>query len=132
MGAWAVRQVVGPARGAARRWSVAPGHDAAVDVPDGAGDPAGGRGQQEGDGVGQVAGGAGPAERVQAVEAVQGLHELVGRYEPLVDRGGDYGRCDRVDPDVVGAELDGQVVGQRVQPALGQRVTLRRGGRDCV
>src|SRR6266566_6613689 len=52
---------------------VASGHDAAVDVPDGAGDPAGGRGEQEGDGVGQVAGGADPAQRVEAVEAVQGL-----------------------------------------------------------
>jgi hypothetical protein len=46
--------------------SVASGHDAAVDVPDGAGDPAGGRGEQEGDGVRQIAGGTGPAERVQA------------------------------------------------------------------
>src|SRR6266480_1500414 len=50
---------------------VASGHDAAVDVPDRAGDPAGGRGEQEGDGVGQVAGGADPAQRVEAVEAVQ-------------------------------------------------------------
>src|ERR1700749_2431471 len=49
---------------------VASGHDAAVDVPDRAGHPAGGRGEQEGDGVGQVAGGADPAERVEAVEAV--------------------------------------------------------------
>src|SRR6185312_7404772 len=62
--------------------SVASGHDAPVDVPDGAGDPAGGRGEQEGDGVGQVAGGADPAERVEAVEAVQGLVQLVGRDEP--------------------------------------------------
>src|SRR6185437_3932804 len=81
---------------------VASGHDAAVDVPDGAGDPTGGRGEQEGDGVGQVAGGAGAAERVEAVEAVQGLIELVGRDEPLIDGGGDDGRGDRVDPDMVG------------------------------
>src|SRR5215831_9414446 len=58
----------GPAR--APGWSVAAGHDAAVDVPDRAGHPAGGRGEQEGDGVGQVTGGADPAQRVEAVEAV--------------------------------------------------------------
>src|SRR5256886_1320017 len=63
---------------------VASGHDAAVDVPDRAGDPAGGRGQQEGDGVGQVAGGADPAQRVEAVEAVQGLVEPVLGDGPLV------------------------------------------------
>src|SRR6516164_9012595 len=39
-------------RRAGGRVLVAAGHDAAVDVPDGAGDPAGGGGQQEGDGVG--------------------------------------------------------------------------------
>src|SRR5205814_9851369 len=60
-------------RAGERGWSVASGHDAAVDVPDRAGHPAGGRGQQEGDGVGQVTGGADPAERVEAVEAVQRL-----------------------------------------------------------
>src|SRR6266480_6877732 len=80
---------------------VAPGHDAAVHVPDGAGDPAGRRGQQEGDGVGQVTGGADPAERVEAVEAVQRLLDLVLGDEGLVDRGGDDGWGDRVDPDLV-------------------------------
>src|SRR6185437_16635565 len=80
---------------------VASGHDAAIDVPDGAGDPAGGRGEQEGDGIGQVAGGADPAERVEAIEAVQRLVQLVGRDEPLVDRGGHDGRSDRVNPDLV-------------------------------
>src|SRR4029453_1904717 len=120
---------VPPARG--RPGSlVASGHDAAVDVPDGAGDPAGGRGEQERDGVRQVAGRTGPAERVQAVEAVQGLVELVVGNEPLVDRGGDDGRGDRVDPDVVRPQLDGQVAGKRVQPGLGQRVARRRGGGD--
>ena len=72
------------ARGRGPGCLVAAGHDAAVDIPDGAGDPAGGRGEQEGDGVGQVAGGAGPAERVEGVEAVQGRLELVGRDELLV------------------------------------------------
>src|SRR4051794_33871593 len=90
------RRVVGPARGRAG-WSVASGHDAAVDVPDGAGHPAGGGGQQEGDGVGQVTGGADPAERVEAVEAVQRLVELVLGDEPLVQRGGHDGGGDRVD-----------------------------------
>jgi hypothetical protein len=76
-------------------------YDAAVDVPDGAGDPTGRTREQAGDGVGQVAGRADPAERVEVVEAVQGLVELVLVDEPLVDRGGDDGRGDRVDPDLM-------------------------------
>ena len=48
-------------------------------------------GEQEGDGVGQVAGGADPAQRVEAVEAVQRLVELVRGNEPLVQRGGHDG-----------------------------------------
>src|SRR5262245_42787965 len=99
-------------------WSVASGHYAAIDVPDGSGDPAGSWGQQEGDGVGQVAGGAGAAKRMEVVEAVQRLIELVGRDEPLVDRGCDDGGGDRVDPDVMRSQLDGQVVGEGVQPGL--------------
>src|SRR5438045_72047 len=90
---------------------VASGHHAAVDVPDGAGHPAGGGGQQEGDGVGQVAGGADPAERVEAVEAVQGLVELVLGDEPFVQRGGHDGGGDRVDPDLVRGQLEGEVAG---------------------
>jgi hypothetical protein len=66
---------------------IAPGHDASVDVPNGAGDPARGRGQQERDGVGEVAGGADPAERMEAIEAVEGLVELVLRDELIVYRG---------------------------------------------
>src|SRR5215471_7540803 len=50
-------------------WSVASGHDAAVDVPDRAGHPAGRWGEQEGDGVCQVTCGADPAQRVEAGEA---------------------------------------------------------------
>jgi hypothetical protein len=74
-GGWPVRRLV--RRTGVPGWLVASGHDAAVDVPDGAGDPAGGRGEQEGNGVGQVAGGADPAKRTDAVEAVQGRIELV-------------------------------------------------------
>src|SRR6185437_6400337 len=103
---------------------------AAFDVPDGAGDPAGVRGQQEGDGGGDVAGGADTAERVEAVEAVQGVVELVLGDEPLIQRGGDDGGGDRVDPDVVGGQFDREVLGQRVQPGLGEGVPRRRGGRD--
>src|SRR5204862_7974766 len=121
-------RLAGPARRAVVL--VACGHDAAVDVPDGGGDPAGGRGEQEGDGVGQVAGGADPAQRVEAVEAVQGLVELVLGDEPLVQRGGHDGGGDRVDPDLVRGQLDGQVAGQRVQPGLGHRVRRGRGGGD--
>src|SRR5215470_2113077 len=54
--------------------------------------------------------------------------QLVDRDEPLVDRGGYHGRGDRVDPDLVRGQLDGQVVGQRVQPGLGHRVRRGRGG----
>src|SRR5204863_3989978 len=84
----------------------------------------------EGDGVGQVAGGADPAERVEAVEAVQRLVQLVLGDEPLVQRGGNDGGGDCVDPDAVGGQLDGQVVGQRVQPGLGHRVRRGRGSGD--
>src|SRR5215468_4743220 len=83
--------------------SVASGHDAVVDVPDGTGDPAGGRREQEGDRIGQaagrgvclrlqprvgehvVAGGADPAERVEAVQAAQGLLQLVLGDEAFID-----------------------------------------------
>ncbi|GGY79960.1 hypothetical protein GCM10010300_24870 [Streptomyces olivaceoviridis] len=44
------------------------GHDAAVDVPDGAGDPVGLVRQEEGDGGGDVVGGAGAAQGVEGVE----------------------------------------------------------------
>src|SRR5215469_2586214 len=127
-----MRQVVWPGRTSGPGWLVAPRHDAAVNVPDGAGDPAGGWRQQEGDGVGQVAGGTDAAERVEAVEAVQGLVELVLRDETLVDRGRDHRWGDRVDPDVVGGQLDGQDRGKRVQPALAHRVPRRRGDRDAL
>lgn len=56
---------------------VASRHHAAVDVPDGAGHPAGFGGQQEGDGGGEGRGGADPSERVEAVEAVQDVVDLV-------------------------------------------------------
>ena len=52
---------------------VAPGHDAAVDVPDSASHPARGGGEKERNGVRQVARRAYPAERMEGVEAVQGL-----------------------------------------------------------
>src|SRR5215467_15759863 len=65
--------------------SVASGHDAVVDVPDGTGDPAGGRREQEGDRIGQVAGGADLAERVEAVQAAQGLLQLVLGDEAFID-----------------------------------------------
>jgi hypothetical protein len=47
---------------------------------------------------------------------LQGLVEPVFGDEPLVDRGGDYSRSHRVHPNLVRAELDGQVVGECVQP----------------
>ena len=64
------------------------------------------------------------------VEAVQRRLELVLGHEPLVDRGRDHGGRDRVDPDLVRRQLERQVVGERVQPALGQRVGRRRGRAD--
>src|SRR5262245_55851247 len=74
--------------------------DAAVDDPDGASDPAGGWGEQERDDVGQVAGRADPAERMEAVAAVQGLLKLVLGDKAFVDGGGDDGRGNDVDPDL--------------------------------
>src|SRR3546814_10726292 len=53
----------------------------------------------------KVAGGPDPAERVEAVEAVQGLVDLVGGDEAFIYRGGDHGRGDRVDPDVVRGQM---------------------------
>jgi hypothetical protein len=54
---------LGPCATGFRGCEVASGRNAAVDVPDGAGDPDGGGGEQERDDVGQVAG-ADPAQPV--------------------------------------------------------------------
>src|SRR5262249_39755780 len=71
-------------------------------------------------------------ERMEAVEAVQGLVELVLGDELLVDGRGDDGGCDRVDTDVVRSQLDRERVRQRVQPAFARRVAGRRGRRDAL
>src|SRR6185312_6966791 len=49
---------------------VAPGHDADVDVENRAGDPAGPVGEQIGDGVGDVGGGADSSQRVKRRESL--------------------------------------------------------------
>jgi hypothetical protein len=56
--------------------------------------------------------------------------DLVRRNEGLVDGRGDDSRCDGVDADVTVGQLDGQIVGEGVQPRLGHRVRAGGGGRD--
>ncbi len=102
---------------------IASSHDAAVDVEDGAGDPAGVVGEQVDDGRREVLRGADPAEWVKSVEALQRLVDLVRRNEGLVDGRGDDSRCDGVDTDVTVGQLDGQIVGEGVR---GRTVLPRR------
>src|SRR5712691_10827697 len=96
----------------------ASGHDAAVDVPDRAGHPAGFRGQQEGDRGCQVARRAHPAQRVEPLEAVQGLFDLVLGNETLTQGRADDGRGDRVDADLVGASSMARLWVRACSPAL--------------
>jgi hypothetical protein len=90
---WPRAPVVGQVHGATPGWLVASGHDAAVDVPDGAGDPAGGRGEQERDGVGQIAGGedATPADGVTFLNCGPAEAVRIG----LAAAGGRTSRCSR-------------------------------------
>src|SRR6201996_8118162 len=100
--------------------SIASGRDAAVHVPDGAGDPAGGGRQQERDRVGQVANGAGAAQWVKGVKAVQCRLQLVLGHELLVDRGGHPGRGDCIDANLVWCQFQRQVASHSVQAAFGE------------
>jgi len=84
--------------------SVASSCDAAVDIPIGAGDSAGGRGKRERGGVGLVVGGTGPAERMEVVIPVRSLSDLALGGEPLLARGGDDRRSDGFEPDVVSGD----------------------------
>src|ERR1700743_548208 len=79
---------------------VAPGHEAAIDVEDCAGDPAGLVGEQVGDGVGNVGGGAHSSQGMKRRECLQGGIDLVLWDERFVQRGLDDRRCHRVDADV--------------------------------
>src|SRR6516164_6546139 len=72
---------------------VAAGHEAAVDVENRAGDPAGLVGEQIGDGVGDVGGGADSPQWMKRRESVKRGVDLVLRDEPLESGGLDDGRC---------------------------------------
>src|SRR5262249_29303820 len=56
--------------------------------------------------------------------------ELVLGDEAFVEGGADDGRGHCIDPDPVRGQLHGQVTGESVQAALGQRVPRGRGGGD--
>jgi hypothetical protein len=105
---------------------IASGHDAAVDVEDGTGDPAGVVGEQVGDRRREVLRGADPAKWVEAVEALQRLVDLVQRNEGLVDGRGDDSRRDGVDADVTVGQLDSGAPGTRSRNGL---LLHSRGGR---
>src|SRR6516165_373287 len=109
---------------------VAAGHEAAVDVENRAGDPAGLVGEQIGDGVGDVGGGADSSQWMKRRESVKRGVDLVLRDPPLESGGLDGGRCHRVDADLVPGKLDGQVMGERMQPGFLHRVPRRRGQTD--
>src|SRR6516165_5338310 len=109
---------------------VAAGHEAAVDVENRAGDPAGLIGEQIGDGVGDVGGGADSSQWMKRRESVKRGVDLVFRDPPLESGGLDGGRCHRVDADLVPGKLDGQVMGERMQPGFLHRVPRRRGQTD--
>ena len=65
---------------------VAAGHDAAVDVENRAGDPAGLFGEQKGDGVGDVGGGADASQGMKRRERRQRGVDLVLGDKPFVER----------------------------------------------
>src|SRR3954467_4887484 len=71
--------------------SNAAGHDAAVDVENRAGDPAGLVGEQIGDGVGDVGGGADSSQGMKRCEGVKRGVDLVLGDKPLQSGGLDGG-----------------------------------------
>jgi hypothetical protein len=62
---------------------------------------------------------ANPAERMESIEAVQRLLDLLLGNESLVEGRDDDCQRNRVDADLVGRQFDCQVVGQGVQSGLG-------------
>ena len=97
---------------------VAPRHDATVDVEYRAGDPTGLIREQIRDGVGDVGRGADSSQGMERRESIQRRVDLVLRYPPLQSGGLDRGRRHSVDADLVPGKLDGQVMGERVQPGF--------------
>src|SRR6516165_6892438 len=85
---------------------VAAGHEAAVDVENRAGDPAGLVGEQIGDGVSDVGRGADSSQWMKRRESVKRGVDLVLRDPPLESGGLDGGRCHRADADLVPGKLD--------------------------
>ena len=75
---------------------------------------------------GDVLGCSDPSQRVEAVESLHRLLELVGGDEALVQRRGHHCGRHRVDANAVARQFHGQVVGQGVKAGFRHRVPGRR------
>jgi hypothetical protein len=102
---------------------VAAGHDAAVHIPNGPGDPGGLIRQEEIDDRGHVIHSPHPADGVEGVKAGQGFLNLIGLDEFAVYGGDHHGRGDGIDPNVIIGQLHGKMLGQGMQAGLGHGVS---------
>jgi hypothetical protein len=87
--------------------------------------------------VGDVGGGSDSSERVKRREGLQRGVDLILRDEAFVEVCLDDSRRYGVDPDLVGGEFDGEVVGERVQAGFWIGCVRRsgsavRGRRRCA